>query len=51
MSVRRLGADQPASFEFSEQNLAWAKATIAQVSAGQAGLRRVADPLARAGAE
>lgn len=35
MSVRRLGADQPASFEFSEQNLAWCKATIAKYPAGK----------------
>ena len=35
MSVRRLGPDQPASFEFTEPNLAWAKATIAKYPPGK----------------
>ncbi|MBL8906431.1 MAG: NADH-quinone oxidoreductase subunit NuoE [Rhizobiales bacterium] len=35
MSVRRLGPDQPASFEFTEQNLAWARATIAKYPPGK----------------
>jgi NADH-quinone oxidoreductase subunit E len=35
MSVRRLGAYQPASFEFSEQNLAWCKATIGKYPHGK----------------
>jgi NADH-quinone oxidoreductase subunit E len=35
MSVRRLGPDQPASFEFTEPNLAWARATIAKYPPGK----------------
>jgi NADH-quinone oxidoreductase subunit E len=35
MSVRRLAEHQPAGFAFSEDNLAWAKATIAKYPAGR----------------
>lgn len=35
MSVRRLDANQPASFAFTAENLAWAKKTIGQYPAGK----------------
>jgi NADH-quinone oxidoreductase subunit E len=35
MSVRRLDAEQPASFEFSPENLAWAKQQIAKYPDGR----------------
>jgi NADH-quinone oxidoreductase subunit E len=35
MSVRRLDPEQPASFEFSAQNLEWAKAQIAKYPEGR----------------
>ena len=35
MSVRRLAKEQPASFAFSAENLAWAQATIAKYPAGK----------------
>jgi NADH-quinone oxidoreductase subunit E len=35
MAVRRLSPDQPASFEFTPDNLAWAEATIAKYPAGK----------------
>jgi NADH-quinone oxidoreductase subunit E len=35
MSVRRLDAEQPASFEFSPENLAWAKEQIAKYPDGR----------------
>lgn len=35
MSVRRLHPDQPASFEFTLENLAWAKETIAKYPEGK----------------
>ncbi len=35
MSVRRLNPEQPASFAFTADNLAWAKATIAKYPAGK----------------
>ena len=35
MSVRRLNAEQPDSFAFTPENLAWAKAKIAQYPAGK----------------
>ena len=35
MSVRRLDPDQPATFAFNEENLAWAKAQIAKFPEGK----------------
>lgn len=35
MAVRRLDPNQPASFEFTPENLAWAKATIAKYPEGK----------------
>jgi NADH-quinone oxidoreductase subunit E len=35
MAVRRLHSDQPASFAFSAENLAWAQATIAKYPSGK----------------
>ena len=35
MAVRRLYADQPESFEFTPENLAWAQATIAKFPPGK----------------
>ncbi len=35
MAVRRLSPDQPASFEFTPENLAWAEATIAKYPPGK----------------
>ena len=35
MAVRRLDPDQPATFAFTPENLAWAKATIAQYPEGK----------------
>jgi NADH-quinone oxidoreductase subunit E len=35
MAVRRLHPDQPASFDFTPENLAWAEATIAKYPAGK----------------
>jgi NADH-quinone oxidoreductase subunit E len=35
MAVRRLSPDQPASFEFTPENAAWAKATIAKYPPGK----------------
>lgn len=35
MAVRRLHPDQPASFAFTPENLAWAKATIAKYPTGK----------------
>jgi NADH-quinone oxidoreductase subunit E len=35
MAVRRLSPDQPASFEFTPENLAWAQATIAKYPPGK----------------
>jgi len=35
MAVRRLHPDQPASFEFTPENLAWAKETIAKFPPGK----------------
>ncbi len=35
MSVRRLHPDQPASFAFTAENMAWVKATIAKYPAGK----------------
>jgi len=35
MAVRRLHPDQPASFDFSPENLAWAEATIANYPLGK----------------
>jgi NADH-quinone oxidoreductase subunit E len=35
MAVRRLHPDQPASFDFTPENLAWAEATIANYPAGK----------------
>jgi NADH-quinone oxidoreductase subunit E len=35
MAVRRLSPDQPASFEFTPENTAWAMATIAKYPAGK----------------
>ncbi len=35
MAVRRLHSDQPSSFKFTDENLAWAKATIAKYPEGK----------------
>ena len=35
MSVRRLAAEQPASFAFSPENLAWAEKTVRKFPAGK----------------
>jgi NADH-quinone oxidoreductase subunit E len=35
MAVRRLSSDQPKSFEFTPENVAWAKATIANYPPGK----------------
>ena len=35
MAVRRLSPDQPASFEFTPENLAWARAAIAKYPPGK----------------
>ena len=37
MAVRRLSPDQPKSFEFTPENVAWAKATIAKYPPGKQG--------------
>ena len=52
MSVRRLAPKelQPASFAFTEENLAWAKAQIAKYPARPAGFGGDPDPVAGAGA-
>ena len=52
MSVRRLAPKelQPASFTFSDENLAWAKSADREISAGPPGVRGDRDPVARAGA-